>query len=32
MKRFVGRESLDRYHECVFGILALESDPIDPRL
>ncbi|MEH7745563.1 polynucleotide kinase-phosphatase [Neobacillus drentensis] len=32
VKRFVGRESLDRYHECVFGILALESDPIDPRL
>ncbi|WP_313899568.1 hypothetical protein [Tunturiibacter gelidoferens] len=19
-------------HECVFGILALESEPIDPRL
>ncbi|WP_180230100.1 polynucleotide kinase-phosphatase [Bacillus sp. AFS073361] len=32
VKRFVGRESLERYHECVFGVLALESDPIDPRL
>ncbi|MEH7307230.1 polynucleotide kinase-phosphatase [Neobacillus drentensis] len=32
VKRFVGRESLERYHECVLGVLALESDPIDPRL
>ncbi|MBV7509419.1 polynucleotide kinase-phosphatase [Bacillus sp. sid0103] len=32
LKRFVGRESLERYHECVLGVLALESDPIDPRL
>lgn len=21
-----------RIHECVFGVLALESEPIDPRL
>ncbi|RWX58158.1 hypothetical protein EN780_37845, partial [Mesorhizobium sp. M4B.F.Ca.ET.089.01.1.1] len=21
-----------RVHECVFGVLALESEPIDPRL
>jgi hypothetical protein len=22
----------ERVHECVFGVLALESQPIDPRL
>ncbi|WP_066066643.1 polynucleotide kinase-phosphatase [Neobacillus soli] len=32
VNRFVGRESLERYHECVLAVLALESDPIDPRL
>ncbi|MFZ7946801.1 hypothetical protein [Neobacillus sp. 19] len=32
VNRFVGKESLERYHECVLGVLALESDPIDPRL
>jgi protein phosphatase len=32
LERFVGREPLSRVHECVFGILALESEPIDPRL
>jgi polynucleotide kinase-phosphatase len=32
VNRFVRRESLERYHECVLGVLALESDPIDPRL
>ncbi|MDF2787959.1 MAG: polynucleotide kinasephosphatase, partial [Neobacillus sp.] len=30
--RFVKRESLERVHECVLGILALEAEPIDPRL
>ena len=30
--RFVQKESLDRVHECVFGVLALESESIDPRL
>ena len=30
--RFVEREPLYRVHECVFGVLALESEPIDPRL
>jgi protein phosphatase len=29
---FVRREPLYRVHECVFGILALESEPVDPRL
>lgn len=30
--RFVAGEPLRRVHECVFGVLALESEPIDPRL
>jgi protein phosphatase len=30
--RFVAREPLRRVHECVFAILALESEPVDPRL
>jgi len=25
-------ESLKRVHECVFGIFALESERVDPRL
>ncbi|HKQ75736.1 MAG TPA: polynucleotide kinase-phosphatase [Blastocatellia bacterium] len=32
LERFVEREPLRRIHECVFGILALESEPVDPRL
>jgi protein phosphatase len=32
LKRFVARAPLRRVHECVFGVLALESEPIDPRL
>jgi len=32
LHRFVDREPLYRVHECVFGVLALESEPIDPRL
>jgi protein phosphatase len=32
LSRFVAREPLRRVHECVFGVLALESEPIDPRL
>ena len=32
LKRFVSREPLRRVHECVFGVLALESEPVDPRL
>lgn len=32
LKRFVAREPLHRVHECVFAVLALESEPIDPRL
>ena len=32
LDRFTRREPLYRIHECVFGVLALESEPIDPRL
>jgi protein phosphatase len=32
LQRFVAREPLRRVHECVFGVLALESQPVDPRL
>jgi protein phosphatase len=32
LERFVREEPLRRVHECVFGILALESEPVDPRL
>jgi protein phosphatase len=32
LERFVRKEPLRRVHECVFGVLALESEPIDPRL
>ncbi len=30
--RFVDGEPLRRVHECVFAVLALESEPADPRL
>ena len=32
LHRFVEQEPLYRVHECVFGVLALESEPVDPRL
>ncbi len=32
LERFVRREPLRRVHECTFGVLALESEPVDPRL
>jgi protein phosphatase len=32
LERFVRLEPLRRVHECVFGVLALESEPVDPRL
>ncbi|HEX5445047.1 MAG TPA: polynucleotide kinase-phosphatase, partial [Pirellulales bacterium] len=32
LDRFVRQEPLRRVHECVFGVLALESEPVDPRL
>lgn len=32
LERFARREPLRAVHECVFGVLALESEPVDPRL
>ncbi|WP_406706006.1 hypothetical protein [Tunturibacter empetritectus] len=32
LERFVRKEPLRLIHGCVFGVLALESEPIDPRL
>jgi protein phosphatase len=32
LERFVRKEPLRRIHEAVFGVLALESEPVDPRL
>jgi hypothetical protein len=32
LERFARCEPLYRVHECVFGVLAMESEPIDPRL
>ncbi|MFB9865634.1 polynucleotide kinase-phosphatase [Rufibacter immobilis] len=32
LQRFVSQEPLRRVHECVFGVLAMESEAVDPRL
>lgn len=32
LERFIRSEPLRRVHECVFGVLALETEPVDPRL
>ncbi len=32
LERFVSNSPLRQVHECVFGVLALESEPVDPRL
>lgn len=32
LERFIRKEPLRYVHECVFGVLALESEPVDPRL
>jgi protein phosphatase len=32
LERVANGEPLYRVHECVFGVLAMESEPIDPRL
>ena len=32
LRRFVAGEPLRRVHECAFAVLALESEPLDPRL
>jgi hypothetical protein len=31
-ERFIRKEPLRRVHECVFGVLAMETEPVDPRL
>jgi protein phosphatase len=32
LERFIRNEPLRLTHECAFGVLALESEPVDPRL
>ena len=32
VKRFVDKEPVGRVHECVLATLALETEPVDPRL
>jgi protein phosphatase len=32
LERFVRHEPIRRVHECVFGVLAMESERVDPRL
>jgi protein phosphatase len=32
LNRFVERQPLRKVHECALGVLALESEPVDPRL
>jgi len=32
LERFVTGQPLRAVHQCVFGVLALESEPVDPRL
>lgn len=32
LQRFINKEPLRRVHQCVFGVLAMESEPVDPRL
>ncbi|TWV99817.1 polynucleotide kinase-phosphatase [Chitinophaga pinensis] len=32
IEHFVAKEPLRKVHQCVFGLLALESEPVDPRL
>jgi PNKP (polynucleotide 5'-kinase/3'-phosphatase) family adenylyltransferase-like protein len=32
LEGFVRKDPMRRTHECVFGVLALEGEPVDPRL
>ncbi len=32
LERFIAHAPLRQVHECVFGILTMESEPVDPRL
>ena len=31
LERFVAGEPIHHLHECVVGVLAMESEPVDPR-
>ena len=32
LERFVAKQPLRKVHECVFGVLAMEREAVDPRL
>lgn len=32
LERFIANQPLRKVHECVFGVMAMESEPVDPRL
>ena len=32
LERFINKDPLRKIHECVFGVLSLESEAVDPRL
>lgn len=32
LERFARQESLGRVHKCVFEVLVLDGEPVDPRL
>lgn len=32
LRRFIAKEPLRNVHECAFGVLAIQSEPVDPRL
>jgi len=32
LERLTRSDPLYRVHECAFGVLAMESEPVDPRL
>ena len=32
LERFIRKDPLYKVHECAFGVLAMESEPVDPRL
>lgn len=32
VRRAVAGDPVWRIHQCVFGVLAMESEPVDPRL
>lgn len=32
LERFVAKQPLRKVHECVFGVLAMESEEVAPRL